>query len=133
MQSQTNPWDEGVPRRMSVEAFTPDLPGAHAAAGMPVSAWTQAVGADGAVAGAGAGGEPAGTRASSIDPAPALALDADGAGRSVGAPVRTSDGLLSRASNEQLLQAAVRATREAAQAAAELRRSLEQHKRRTTS
>ena len=131
MQSRTNPWDEDVPRGMSVEAFTPDLPGGHAATGMPPSAWTQPIDADGAVAGAGA--DPGPTLVPTTLPAVAPIPGGDGVATPGDGATRASDGLLSRASNEQLLQAAVRATREAAQAAADLRRSLEQHKRRTAS
>src|SRR5215207_1778389 len=137
MQSQPHPWDDGVPRGMSVDAYSPEVPGAHPA-GMPPSAWTQEIGAD--VGGAaGAGGEPPSALAGAlVAPSPAEAADAARAVLApatdvVGPPVRSSDATMARASNEQLLQAAVRATREAAQAAAELRRSLEQHKRRSAS
>ena len=138
MQSQPHPWDDGVPRGLSVDDSSPEVPGARPVAGMPPSAWTQEIGAD--VGGAaGAGGEPPSVLAGAlVAPLPTVPGDAARALLApatdvVGPPVRSSDATMSRASNEQLLQAAVRATREAAQAAAEQRRSLEQHKRRSAS
>ena len=135
MLSQTHLRDDGVPRGLPVDAYAPEVPGAHAPSGMPPSAWTQEL-----TDVAGAGGDPASSRAhSAVVPPAATEVEPVGADAGVGlppvggAPVGQPSDALARASNEQLLQAAVRATREAAQAAADLRRSLEQHKRRAAS
>jgi hypothetical protein len=87
---------------MPVEARTPDVAGAPGQGGTPSGARPDDVGVGSAAA------------------SPPWA--------SAGLPPGADAGMLARASSEQLLQAAVRATREAAHAAAELRRWLEQRR-----